>query len=430
MLQRVDAMESELGALVESLRTGANRLTADLTLLTGNMGELRGAATGAAAETAEEAPEPVSAPPPQPESESELRAGRGRARGRGRRRQRGGPPDRAQHGAQRDPARGDRPLPRRELPARGPREAPRRGLRARRLSRSQGSTFAGAWRRYQELALEAFERDREAGRRHTHIVAPPGSGKTLLGVELARRIGAPALVLAPELGHPGAVARGRARLRRGGGGGAGRGGRADLLPHLPVACAGRRPRGGAGGGWRPTAMGGRAGRGDRPDTGGGRRGGRGVDGRGGARRARELARIVASLKREIARRRARAGLRGAAVRGRPRPHRGAPRGRHGHGRPRRVPPPRLAVGLRGARGRGGAGRRPPGRAHGDPARRADGRRGRPVRGAAGPGRLRGPHARGRAGGLPRAVPGAGLADHAAGLRAALAGRARPRASRS
>ena len=43
MLQRVDAMESELGALIESLRTGANRLTADLTLLQGNMGELRAA---------------------------------------------------------------------------------------------------------------------------------------------------------------------------------------------------------------------------------------------------------------------------------------------------------------------------------------------------------------------------------------------------
>ena len=71
MLQRVDAMESELGALVESLRTGANRLTADLTLLTGNMGELRGAATGSGAETAEEAPEPGCAPAPQPESDSE-----------------------------------------------------------------------------------------------------------------------------------------------------------------------------------------------------------------------------------------------------------------------------------------------------------------------------------------------------------------------
>jgi vacuolar-type H+-ATPase subunit E/Vma4 len=44
MLQRVDAMESELSALVEALRTGANRLNADLSLLSGNMGELYAAA--------------------------------------------------------------------------------------------------------------------------------------------------------------------------------------------------------------------------------------------------------------------------------------------------------------------------------------------------------------------------------------------------
>jgi len=44
MLQRVDAMEGELGSLVESLRTGANRLSADLSLLSGNMGELYSAA--------------------------------------------------------------------------------------------------------------------------------------------------------------------------------------------------------------------------------------------------------------------------------------------------------------------------------------------------------------------------------------------------
>jgi DivIVA domain-containing protein len=43
MLQRVDAMESELTALTESLRTGASRLQADLTLLEGNMDELYGA---------------------------------------------------------------------------------------------------------------------------------------------------------------------------------------------------------------------------------------------------------------------------------------------------------------------------------------------------------------------------------------------------
>jgi DivIVA domain-containing protein len=44
MLQRVEAMESELSGLVESLRTGANRLTADLSLLEGGMGDLYDAA--------------------------------------------------------------------------------------------------------------------------------------------------------------------------------------------------------------------------------------------------------------------------------------------------------------------------------------------------------------------------------------------------
>ncbi len=41
MLQRLDAMESELSALVESLRTGSNRLNADLQLLEGNLSEVR-----------------------------------------------------------------------------------------------------------------------------------------------------------------------------------------------------------------------------------------------------------------------------------------------------------------------------------------------------------------------------------------------------
>src|SRR5436190_8316092 len=58
--------------------------------------------------------------------------------------------------------------------------------------------FHGEWRRYQELALEAFEEDRRQGRRRTHIVAPPGSGKTLLGMEIVRRLGKRALVLVPN----------------------------------------------------------------------------------------------------------------------------------------------------------------------------------------------------------------------------------------
>src|SRR4051812_49750445 len=53
MLQRVDAMESELSALLESLRTGANRLQADLTLLEGNMGELHDQGRGGRGERTE-----------------------------------------------------------------------------------------------------------------------------------------------------------------------------------------------------------------------------------------------------------------------------------------------------------------------------------------------------------------------------------------
>jgi DivIVA domain-containing protein len=43
MLQRLDAMESELGALIEALRTGSNRLNADLQLLEANLEDVSGA---------------------------------------------------------------------------------------------------------------------------------------------------------------------------------------------------------------------------------------------------------------------------------------------------------------------------------------------------------------------------------------------------
>jgi cell division septum initiation protein DivIVA len=77
MLQRVDAMESELSSLVESLRTGANRLNADLSLLSGNMSELYAAAgdsreAGAAPVVevvVKEAPAPARAPVPAPTPE-------------------------------------------------------------------------------------------------------------------------------------------------------------------------------------------------------------------------------------------------------------------------------------------------------------------------------------------------------------------------
>jgi superfamily II DNA or RNA helicase len=66
------------------------------------------------------------------------------------------------------------------------------------LSRFDELKFAGEWRRYQRAALAAFDRAVKQGDTRTHIVAPPGSGKTLLGVELIRRLGKRALVLSPN----------------------------------------------------------------------------------------------------------------------------------------------------------------------------------------------------------------------------------------
>jgi DivIVA domain-containing protein len=43
MMERIDAMENELGALIESLRTGSNRLNADLQLLEGNLASVKNA---------------------------------------------------------------------------------------------------------------------------------------------------------------------------------------------------------------------------------------------------------------------------------------------------------------------------------------------------------------------------------------------------
>jgi hypothetical protein len=72
MVQRVDAMESELGALFESLRTGANRLNADLSLLGGNMAELYSAAGSGAPTGTAAAPAPARfSAPPEPADEGD-----------------------------------------------------------------------------------------------------------------------------------------------------------------------------------------------------------------------------------------------------------------------------------------------------------------------------------------------------------------------
>ena len=57
--------------------------------------------------------------------------------------------------------------------------------------------FRFPFRKYQRLVLNLFEEGLSKGERRFHIVMPPGSGKTILGIEMARRLGRRALVLCP-----------------------------------------------------------------------------------------------------------------------------------------------------------------------------------------------------------------------------------------
>lgn len=57
--------------------------------------------------------------------------------------------------------------------------------------------FKYSWRKYQQRVLEDLQKHLED--KHLHIVAPPGSGKTVLGLEVALRLNKPTLILAPTL---------------------------------------------------------------------------------------------------------------------------------------------------------------------------------------------------------------------------------------
>ncbi|NER15037.1 DEAD/DEAH box helicase family protein [Leptobacterium flavescens] len=57
--------------------------------------------------------------------------------------------------------------------------------------------FKYNWRKYQKRVLDELEEHLSDD--HLHIVAPPGSGKTVLGLEVTLRLNKPALILAPTI---------------------------------------------------------------------------------------------------------------------------------------------------------------------------------------------------------------------------------------
>ena len=58
--------------------------------------------------------------------------------------------------------------------------------------------FYITFRKYQEDMLKVFEEQLIKGDRKFHFVAPPGSGKTIIGLEIIRRIGEKAVVFSPN----------------------------------------------------------------------------------------------------------------------------------------------------------------------------------------------------------------------------------------
>lgn len=57
--------------------------------------------------------------------------------------------------------------------------------------------FKYSWRKYQQRVLDDLQDHLTDG--HLHVIAPPGSGKTVLGLEVAIRLDKPTLILAPTI---------------------------------------------------------------------------------------------------------------------------------------------------------------------------------------------------------------------------------------
>ena len=66
------------------------------------------------------------------------------------------------------------------------------------MSRVASARWPGGFRSYQRHALEALDARWASGERRAWVVLPPGAGKTLVGLEAARRLGHRTVVFVPN----------------------------------------------------------------------------------------------------------------------------------------------------------------------------------------------------------------------------------------
>ena len=61
--------------------------------------------------------------------------------------------------------------------------------------------FQFEFRKHQHMMLDKFEQKRKANKSRKlkfHLISPPGAGKTIVGLEIAKRLGMPTLVICPN----------------------------------------------------------------------------------------------------------------------------------------------------------------------------------------------------------------------------------------